>query len=141
MQALHTVAVTRPWHWGIAILSDPSLGGEIPEVDPKARVSANANGVVVLVRHAQDVESLEGDFDWAEATVTIRHWSAAPEIEADRTVVFEGVLATPTGRLWLGDADEEVVMTGLSTETALRVLSPSDDLASPDHVWVDVWES
>ncbi|MBS42203.1 MAG: hypothetical protein CMH83_03290 [Nocardioides sp.] len=141
MQALHTVAVTRPWHWGIAILSDPSLGGEIPEVDPKARVSASSNGVVVLVRHAQDVESFEDDFDWAEATVTIRHWSAAPETEADRTVVFEGVLATPTGRLWLGDADEEVVMTGLSTETALRVLSPSDDLDSPDHVWVDVWES
>jgi hypothetical protein len=141
MQALTIVTVTRPWHWGIAILSDPSLGGEIPEVVPKARVSANRNGVVVLVRHAQDVESFEGDFDWAEAAVTIRRWSAAPETEPDRTVVFEGPLATPTGRLRLGNADEDVVMTGLSVSTTVRVLLPSDDLDAPDRAWVDVWES
>jgi hypothetical protein len=139
MEALHTIAVTRPWHWGVAILSDPSLSGEIPEVEPEARVSANGMGVVVLVRHAHDVESL--DDDEAEATVALRRWSAAPEIEVNRTVLFEGQLATPTGRLGLGDADEEVVMTGLSPATTLRVLSPSDDLDSPDQVWIDVWES
>jgi hypothetical protein len=141
MQALTTVTVTRPWHWGIAILSDPSLGAETPEVVPEAGVSANGKGVVVLVRHAQDVETFDGDFDWAETSVTIRHWSGAPPTEPDRTVVFEGPLATPTGRLWIGDADQEVVMSGLRTSSTLRVASPSDDLESPERVWVDVWEA
>lgn len=139
MRALTTVTVARPWHWGIAILSDPSLGGEIPEVVPEARVAANGKGVVVLVRHAQDVETFDGDVEWAEASVTVRHWPGAPPIEAGRTVLFEGPLATPTGRLWIGDADDEVVMTGLTTSSTLRVLSPSDDLDSPERVWVDVW--
>ena len=95
----------------------------------------------MLVRHAQDVETFDGDFDRAEASATARHWSGAPPIERDRTVVFEGPLETPTGRLWTGDADDEVVMTGLTASSTLRVLSPSDDLDSPDRVWVDVWDA
>jgi len=141
MQALTTVTVTRPWHWGIAILSDPSLGGEIPEVVSESRASSNGKGVVVLVRHAQDVEASDGDFVWAEASVIVRHWPGAPPIDPDRTVVFEGSLPTPTGRLELGDADEGIVMTGLTASSTLRVLSPSDDPDSPDRVWVDVWDA
>src|SRR5207253_634602 len=100
MHALATVTISRPWHWGIAILSDPSLGGEIPDVDRGVRVSANSTGIVVPVRHAQDVESLDGDFDWADATVTVRRWSTVPPLDDGTTAVFEGTLATPTGRLW-----------------------------------------
>jgi len=141
VQPLTSVVVTRPWHWGIAIISDPSLGGAIPEVKPNAQVSANRNGVVILVRHAQDIESFEGDPAWAEARVHVRHWGSAPEIGDGTTVVFEGILATPTGRLWIGDADEEVVMSGLTTSSKIRIASPSDDPDSPDQVWVDTWQA
>lgn len=141
MQPLTSVVVTRPWHWGIAIISDPSLGGEIPEVRPDARVSANRSGVVILVRHAQDIESFEGDFEWAEARVSVRYWASAPEISDGTTVVFEGTLATPTGRLWIGDADDEVVISGLTTSSKIRIASPSKDLDSPDQVWVDTWQT
>jgi hypothetical protein len=139
MQALSTVAVTRPWQWGIVILSDPTLGGEIPQVEPNARVSANDKGVVVVVRHAQDVESFEDDFDWAEATATVRHWSAAPVYEDGWTAVFEGRITTPSRRLWIGDADDEVVVSGLTETSTIRVSSPSDDLDSPDRIWIDIW--
>lgn len=141
MQALTTVTVTRPWHWGIAVLSDPSLGGEIPEVVPESGASSNGKGLVVMVRHAQDVDLFEDDFVWAEASVIVRHWPGAPPVDPDRTVVFEGPLPTPTGRLEIGDADERVVMTGLTASSTLRVLSLSDDSDSPDRVWVDVWDA
>lgn len=131
--------MTRPWHWGIVILSDPSFAGEVPDADPGAPVSANDKGLVVSVRHAQDVARFEGDFDWAEAAVTVRHLAAAPDVDEGRTPIFEGSLATPTRRLWIGDADDEVVLSGLSTASNVRVLAPFDDLDSPDQIWVDVW--
>ncbi len=142
MQPLATVTVTRPWHWGIVILSDPSLGGHIPDVDPRTPVSANENGLVVLVRHAQDqVESLDDDVEWAEATVTVRHQSAAPPVENDKVSVHEGPMTTPTGHLWIGDADNDVQLSGLTTSSTLRVLCAVDDMTSPDQIWVDVWQA
>jgi hypothetical protein len=142
MQPLATVTVTRPWHWGIVILSDPSLGGQIPDVEPGVPVSANENGLVVLVRHAQDqVESFDDDIAWAEATVTVRHQSDAPPVEMDKVPVHEGPIGTPTGHLWIGDADNDVQMSGLTTSSTLRVLYPADDMSSPDQIWVDVWQA
>jgi hypothetical protein len=141
MQPLATVDVTRPWHWGIAIVSDPDLGGEIPDVDPSGGVSANEKGIIVPVRHAQDIESFEGDFEWAEATVTVRLWSDPPDVDDGCTIVFEGWLATPTERLWIGDADENTVAEGFPTSTGIRVALKSDDLDSPEQVWVDAWKA
>lgn len=73
--------VTRPWHWGIAVLSDPSLGDVLPDVEPATPVTANDNAAIVLVRHAQDLDPGDdgADEEWA--------------------------VATPTSRLELGDAD------------------------------------
>ena len=142
MQLLGAVSVTRPWHWGISVISDPSLGGEIPAVEPDARVSANEYGIVMLVRHAQDQgETFDDGFEWAQATVTVRHHSAAPAADSDKASIFEGVISTPTGRLWIGDADENTQMTGFSKKSVVRVLTLPDDLDSPDQVWVDVWDA
>ena len=72
MQPLAEVTLTRPWHWGIAVLGDPLA--EVPtEFD--GRVVATARDVVTLsVRHAQDIEAdrFEGDWDWATATIHLR---------------------------------------------------------------------
>jgi hypothetical protein len=95
---------------------------------------------VVLVRHAQDqVTSFADDFDWAEASVTLCHHSGTPPVEHNKVAVYEGQIDTPTGRLWVGDADGDVQMSGLTPTSSLRVLYPANDMHSPDQVWVDVW--
>jgi hypothetical protein len=139
MQPLATVTITRPWHWGIVIVSDAELGGQIPDVDPDAPVTANENGLVILVRHAQDVPSFDGDFEWAETTVALCHRATSPSPNPERTQLFEGTLATPSGRLWIGDADDEVVTSGLSTSSILRISAPLDEVDSPGQIWIDTW--
>lgn len=139
MQPLATIDIKRAWHWGIAIVSDPTLGGSIPDVDPNRPVSANANGIVVLVRHAQDqVVSFEPGFEWAEAAITVRELVDIPAIDPGRRVIFEGVLATPSGRLSIGDADGNVIIPAHPDVSRLRVTALDDSGSSPDHVWIDV---
>jgi hypothetical protein len=141
MQPLATITVTRPWHWGIVVLSDPSLGGQIPDVDPSRSVSANKNGLVVVVRHAQDqVASFDDGFEWAEASVTVRHFSDEPPPGDDRVPMFEGAIDLPTGRLWIGDADGDVQMGGPVGSSTVRVLFPVEEQESPAQIWVDVWQ-
>ena len=141
MQPLATVTVTRAWHWGIVIVSDPDLGGQIPDVDPNARVTADANGLIVGVHHAQDIPNFEGDFGFAEVSVTVRHCPGPPGRDDGWTQVYEGLLGTPSGRLWIGDADDEVVLSGLTTSSMLRVQSPADDLDAPSNIRIDVWSA
>lgn len=136
---LHTARVTRPWHWGIAIVSDASLGGEIPEVDPARGVTGNRSGVIVLVRHAQDIPSFEGEFDWAEATLTVTLWEEDDAGPAERAVIYDDSLRTPSGRLSIGDADDDVIVTTHHelTRVIVSVADPADK--APDSVWIDLY--
>jgi hypothetical protein len=139
VQPLATVTIKRPWHWGIAILSDPTLGGRIPHVDPNAAVSFNEAGVVVLVRHAQDqVPNFEPGFDWAEATVAVRLLVDKPPVEPDRRVILDGLLSTPTARLSVGDADADVVLPAHPVSSAIRVSVLAEASNSPEEVWIDL---
>lgn len=135
---LHSAIVTRPWHWGIAIVSDASLGGEIPEVDPARGVTGNHNGLIILVRHAQDIPSFDGEFDWAEATVTVTLWEDDPA-SPERPVIYDDSLDTPSGRLSIGDADDDLVVAAHHgrTRVVVSVTDPSDK--APDSVWVDLY--
>lgn len=136
---LHTARVTRPWHWGIAIVSDVSLGGEIPEVDPALGVTGDRNGVIILVRHAQDVPSFEGEFDWAQATLTVTVWEEDDAELPERPVIYDGSLCTPTSRLSIGDADDDVIVTAHHdlTRVIVSVTDPTDK--APDSVWIDLY--
>lgn len=134
---LHKARLTRPWHWGIAIVSDAGLGGEIPEVDPARGVTGDRGGLIILVRHAQDIPGFDSDFDWAEATLTVTMWEDDPG-PSRRAVIYDESLDTPSGRLSVGDADDDVVMTthhGL-TRVVVSVADPADK--APDSVWVDL---
>jgi hypothetical protein len=72
-QPLFEVTLTRPWHWGIALIFDQ--GGDAPDVNPQELVSLGPSGMVILVRHAQDsIESLDGDRDWATASLHVACW-------------------------------------------------------------------
>jgi hypothetical protein len=92
-QPIVTTTVTRPWNWGIVVIADPSLGGEIPAVDPDRAVSANDNGLVVLVVHAQDVDCpLESGT--AEASITTRLLVKPGEVDTSCQVIFRAGPAT-----------------------------------------------
>ncbi|TCO44928.1 hypothetical protein EV646_109100 [Kribbella antiqua] len=125
MQPYYEVSLIRPWHWGIAILS--AVDAAVPESLGESRVTSTSECLVIQVRHAQDIEAavFEGDWDWATAAVHLR---SVPDFEEPTgTVLYEGLLALPDGRLSVGDADSQVIVTDLPTQTRVRV--QTDDLA------------
>jgi hypothetical protein len=141
MQPLATANIRRPFHWGIVVVSDVESGGLIPDVDPERAVSANENGIVALIRHAQDIDSFEGEFDWAEAEVLVRLLTEAEPPSPDRREVFRGRLKTPTGRISVGDADGEVVHPAHHGWNEVVVTVASDVNAtdlSPDAIRIDL---
>jgi hypothetical protein len=134
-QPLFEVTLTRPWHWGIAVVFDHD--GEVPDVDPEQLVSVGTSGLVILVRHAQDsIKSFDGDWDWATACLHVRLLTAAEPTE--RSIACDTVLQTPSGRLSVGDADGDVALSTHHhrTRVVVSVEDPAD--TSPDKVWIDL---
>jgi hypothetical protein len=118
MQPLAEVTLTRPWHWGIAVVGNPVA--EVP-TDFGGRLVAVGQDVVALsVRHAQDIEAdkFEGDWDWATATLHVR--SLVQEEATDRQVLCDTVVATPQETVSLGDADGMVVIPAPSLRTRVK---------------------
>jgi hypothetical protein len=137
MQPLSETKLTRPWHWGIAIVGAP--GAKLPEeLDNDQLITVGNAALVIRVRHAQDMdaERFEGDWDWATATFHIRALVAAEPVM--RSVVSDVILATADERISVGDADGEVVLPAPSSQT--RVIVSTDDLAPAglENVWIDL---
>lgn len=136
MQPLATTCIRRPFHWGIVIIADAESGSQIPDVDPEKVVSSNEHGIVARIRHAQDIDSFEGEFDWAEAQVLVRLLTQAEPPPTDRREVFRGTLMIASGRISVGDADGEVVhpahegrnelIVTVASEVAVSDLSPEE---------------
>ena len=136
MQPLAEVNLTRPWHWGIAVVGNPVA--EVP-TDFGGRLVAVGQDVVALsVRHAQDIEAdkFEGDWDWATATLHVR--SLVQEEATDRQVLCDTVVATPQETVSLGDADGMVVIPAPSLRTRLIISSDDVDPTGLERVWVDL---
>ena len=136
MQPLAEVTLTRPWHWGIAVVGNPVA--EVP-TDFGGRLVAVGQDVVALsVRHAQDIEAdkFEGDWDWATATLHVR--SLVQEEVTDRRVLCDTVVATPQETVSLGDADGMVVIPAPSLRTRLIISSDDVDPTGLERVWVDL---
>lgn len=55
MQPFYEVTVSRPWHWGTAVVSAP--GAAVPETLEDSLVTAAAEALVIKVRHAQDIDA------------------------------------------------------------------------------------
>ena len=137
MQPLAEVTLTRPWHWGIAVLGDPLA--EVPtQFDDASAVALGRDVVVLRVRHAQDIEAdrFEGDWDWATATIHLR--SLVEEEATDRFVVCDTVIDTPEETVSLGDADGMLAMPAPSSRTRLIVSSEEVEPAALEAVWVDL---
>ncbi|MGH8892474.1 MAG: hypothetical protein ACRDWY_04085 [Actinomycetes bacterium] len=136
MQPLYEVTLTRPWHWGIAVVSSPKA--EVPDVVGDSPVVVGTDAIVIKVRHAQDVELevFEGDWDWATATIHLR--SLTEMQPTNRVVVHEGILTLPDGRLAVGDADGEIVVNDLSSQTRVRVEADEVTAFGLPEVWIEL---
>lgn len=137
MQPLAEVTLTRPWHWGIAVLGDPLA--EVPtEFDDGRAVALGRDVVALRVRHAQDIEAdrFEGDWDWATATIHLR--SLVQEEATGRSVVCDTVIATPGETVSLGDADGMLAMPAPSVRTRLIVSAEEVGPTGLETVWVDL---
>ncbi len=137
MQPIYEVTITRPWHWGIVAVSAPNA--PVPESLGDALVVGNSDGIVLCVRHAQDIEAetFEGDGDWATATVHLR--SLTQLDSGDGEVLYEGELSLPEGRLTIGDADSEVAVNDLEPRTRLRVRAMDAAPTGLTEAWIDLY--
>ena len=148
MEPNRATTIKRPFHWGIVIIVGDDWGGEseVPAFDPARMVAANDFAVTIAVRHAQDTDEVETGDDGveyvklAEATVVARLLDSPPTDEGRREV-FSWVIAVPSGRLSIGDADEETIVAAHQGNNRVIVSVddevPADDL-SPDLVYVDL---
>jgi hypothetical protein len=136
MQPLAEVTLTRPWHWGVAVLGDALA--EVPGSLAGQAVVVGDGVVAIGVRHAQDIdaERFEGDWDWATATFHVRSLGQAQPVE--RHVLCDIVIATPNETVSLGDADGMVVIPAPSLRTRVVVSADQLDLTGLDDVWVDL---
>jgi hypothetical protein len=133
---LYEVTVSRPWHWGIAIVSTP--GAEVPHSLDESLVTATPEAIVIKVRHAQDVDvdMFEGDWDWATATVRVR--SLAELEDTVEPVAYQGLLRLTNGQLVIGDADSEVTLNDLDTLTRVRVAATGASSSHPTDIRIDL---
>jgi len=136
MQPLFEVSASRPWHWGIAILSSP--GAQVPDNLDEGLVTGTDDCLVVRVRHAQDTEAerFEGEWDWATATIRVR--SLVSFEGGSEDPIFTGVLHLPGGLLAIGDADSEVVLNDLDEHTEVRLFATGDTSGGATDVRVDL---
>lgn len=136
MQPLAEVTLTRPWHWGVAVLGDALA--EVPGSLAGQPVVVGDGVVAVGVRHAQDIdaERFEGDWDWATATFHVRSLGQAEPVE--RHVLCDIVIATPNEAVSLGDADGMVVIPAPSSRTRVVVSTDEVDFTGLERVWVDL---
>lgn len=136
MQPLAEVTLTRPWHWGVAVLGDPLA--EVPSSMSGQAVVVGDGVVAIGVRHAQDIdaERFEGEWDWATATFYVR--SLGETRPVDRNVLCDVVIATPNEVVSLGDADGMLGIPTPGRRTRLIVSTDDVDPTGLERVWVDL---
>lgn len=136
MQPLSETTHTRPWHWGVAFIGEPSE--DVPDREAGRVVSANDKGIAIAVQHAQDIDAdrFEGDWDWATTTFHVRALAEAQTVA--RHVVCDVILPTANEQISLGDADGYLLLPAPSTRT--RVIASTDDVdpAGLKQVWIDL---
>jgi hypothetical protein len=138
-QPIIVTSIRRPWQWGMAVVTSPGQGEDFREIEPGRVCSSTPGALVIMVRHAQDVDDFELGF--AEATVSIALHENEVAPNEGHHAVCGGVLSTPEGTLSVGDADMEVVIPAHKgmTHFLVSVEGPGD--FSPESVRVELWPS
>jgi len=140
--------IQRPFNWGLVIVVGDDWDGEreLPAFEQQRMVGASEFAVTIGVRHAQDSEEFETGDDGeeylklAETRVEVRLLDSPPA-DAGRREVFSGLVAVPSGRLSIGDADEETIVAAHPGNNRI-VVSVDHDVGAgdlmPDAVYVDL---
>lgn len=138
MQPVVELSLTRPWHWGIAIVGDPAA--DIPDIDTGSSVTIGAGNVIVAVRHAQDIDPATYNDDPPDLTTSTIHIRVIGEHEAHcRAVsICDTVIDTPTRAVTIGDAVSELVLTSMGSRTRVVASALDGDLAGFDVIWLDL---
>ena len=139
-----TAATTlrRPFYWGIVVIVADDWFGELPVLDAESHVTADDHALIVQVRHSQDTDESGNEYEEeAETVVTVRLLDDPEPPAEGRREVFRGIVNVPSGRLNVGDAEEEATLaahTGHNTIVVSVDASTPDDMFFPDAIWVDL---
>lgn len=101
---------TQPFRWGLLTAFDEQAPWELPEGIGDNSIRASTSCVAVPVLHAQDVEvpdDADPEAPLPEATVEVTVLVGAPPRKSPE---FDGLLSCPSGRLNVGDAENERVI-------------------------------
>lgn len=134
MQPLAEVTLTRPWHWGVAVVGNPVA--EVPTDFGGHLIAAGRDVIALSVRHAQDIEAEKFDGEWATATLYVR--SLVQEEGTDRHILCDTIVATSDETVAVGDADGMVVVPSPSLRTRVIVSTDDADPTGLERVWVDL---
>jgi hypothetical protein len=126
---------TRPFRWGVILLSDEDAT-EIPDDIGTTTVAMARSTLSIGVKDAHDTEIPE-DFDdddlapVAEVTVTAHNSASAP---ADAQ--FDCRIATPSRRVTIGDAEEERTFKVTSDATRVQIHLDPPEEAQHVSIWL-----
>jgi hypothetical protein len=102
---------SQPFRWGLLTAFDIEGQWELPDDVSAEVVTATSTALAVQVRHSQDIEEPE---DWPSdlslPEVQVRVVVAFGESPSGAPVHFGGVLLCQSGRLAVGDAENERVI-------------------------------
>lgn len=102
---------SHPFRWGLLTAFDKERSGGLPDDVSANAVTATDTALAVQVRHSQDIEEPKdwpSDLSLPEAQVRVV--VAFAESPDGAPVEFEGFLQCQSGRLAVGDAENERVL-------------------------------
>ena len=117
------------------MVTGPGQQEDFPVIEPDRPFCSTSGALVVMVRHAQDVEGI--DLGFAEVMVSIALHQNEVVPKGGDQAVGGGVRSTPEWTLSVGDADMEVVVPAhkvMTTQFRVTAADPAD--LSPEHVRV-----
>lgn len=138
MASPRETTIVRPWRWGIVIVADAGSG--IPEVVQGQLASTGPYGVILRVRHAQDVVIPDDAADDSvyEASASVHVSVHAADVDHQRATVCDVTFATPSGRVTIGDAEDELAIDWAGADVRLIASADSLDPFGLDEVWIDL---
>ena len=128
-----TLVLRRSFGWGIVMVEDEQQRG--PPAPEDTVVTSSKTGLTVTVHHAQDVafDGLAPDDPIPGFIVAVDCWrTAAP---AGTTVIWEGDLDIPLGRLLIGDAEREDVLELTPGRWHVEVAADPADYPGEVAIW------
>ena len=124
--------IQRRFGWGILLIGDAE-SSDIPLGPGRGVAISTATNICVRVRHAQDVESpSDGNLEVPPFEVSVRCVSGVSHALA---LCFDGTIDLPSGRLSIGDADDEKILALRPGRWRFQIEVDTRDHPERVYVW------